>query len=161
MNNREKEVIYILNVVRAYPQLFASSVLLIYPERSENEQLLNDTFYYRSLLNTLLNLSPGSLLLPNKNCYASAQCHSRQSGITGYVGHERKKSDCIKKQYYNAECCDYGHDDALDIVLSLLIDEGVPSLGHRSACLGDYEKLGVSIQMHKEWKYNAVLDFHY
>lgn len=161
MNTREKEVIYILNLVRTYPQLFASSVLLKYPERSENYYLLNDTFYFRSLLNSLLVLRQEVLLVPDKKCYESAQCHALQSGTTGYIGHERMKSDCLKKQYFSAECCDYEHNDALEIVLSLLIDEGVPSLGHRSACLGDYEKLGVSIQMHKVWKYNAVLDFQY
>ena len=161
MNEQEKEVIYILNLVRTYPKLFANSVLKKYPERTGNEQLLKDTYYFQSLMDTLLAMQPGSLLLPDNLCYTSAQCHAYQSGITGYDGHERKRADCRKKEYYDGECCDYGNDDPLEIILSLLIDEGVESLGHRSICLGDYEKIAVSIQPHKVWKFNTVLDFHY
>ena len=161
MSATEKEVIYILNLVRSYPKLFANTVLKKYPEHSGNESLLDDKYYFQSLLDTLLVMQPGVILLPDKLCYTSAQCHAYQSGITGYEGHERKKVECKEKRYFNGECCDYGNDDALEIVLSLLIDEGVETLGHRRICLDSYQKLGVSIQPHKEWRFNAVLDFYF
>jgi hypothetical protein len=77
------------------------------------------------------------------------------------VGHERKTQDSKLKKHYYGECCDYGHNDALEIVLSLLIDEGIPSLGHRDVCLSNYVKLGVAIQPHKRYGTNTVLDFYY
>ena len=161
MSVGEKNVIYILNLIRTCPVLFTNTVLLKYPERSGNYHLLNDTFYFQSLVKTLLSMKPAPLLFPDKDCYTSARCHAIQSGITGYVGHERKKAECEKKRSYNGECCDYGNDDPLDIVLSLLIDEGVNSLGHRSICLGEYAKVAVSVQPHKAWRYNTVIDFKY
>ena len=161
MSAAEKNMIYVLNLVRANPKLFVNTVLLKYPGRSGQDHLLNDSFYFQSLVKTLLVLKPLSILQPDKECYSSAHCHALLSGISGYVGHERQNIDCERITYFNGECCDYGHNDPVDIILSLLIDEGVESLGHRSICLGEYEKLGVSVQPHKVYGYNAVLDLHF
>jgi hypothetical protein len=161
MNEEEKNVIYILNLVRTNPKLFANTVLKKYPSLSGKDHLVHDSYYYQSLVTTLLTLEPKQMLNPDNLCYSSAQCHASTSGISGYVGHERKRKDCKEKRYYNAECCDYGNSDALEIVLNLLIDKGVPSLGHRDACLANYSKIGVSIQPHSKYGANTVLDFHY
>lgn len=161
LSKSEKEVIYILNLVRSYPVLFAKTVLKQYPGLSGNGYLAEDTYYFKSLVDKLLTLEPMQMLYPDKTCFASAKSHAYQSGITGYVGHERKTPDSKLKKHYYGECCDYGRKDALEIVLSLLIDEGIPSLGHRDICLSNYTKLGVSIQPHKKYGTNAVLDFYY
>ena len=149
----EKEVIYVLNLVRMDPALFANTVLPKYP--------VTHSPYYESLLVKLRTIKPLGALASDSLCFVGAKCHAVNSGIEGYVGHERGTQECRDKWYFNGECCDYGHDKALDIVLSLLIDDGVPSLGHRNICLSKYVKLGVSIQPHKLYRYNAVLDFHY
>ena len=49
----------------------------------------------------------------------------------------------------------------LEIVIQLLIDQGVSSLGHRYICLGTYARVGVSIKPHKSYGTNCVLDFGY
>jgi hypothetical protein len=157
----EKDVIYILNLIRTYPELFAKTVLKKYPAVSGNNYLSNDVYYFKSLVDTLLALSPKKMLYPDNICFTSAKAHAYQSGINGYIGHERKLKDARLKKYYAGECCEYGHKEPLDIVLALLIDEGIPSLGHRIICLTDYAKLGVSIQPHKKYRINTVLDFYY
>lgn len=157
----EKEVIYILNLVRSYPALFAKTVLNKFPSLPGRNYLPKDVVYYQSLKDTLLTLKPKSLLYPDSLCFVSARCHAIQSGIEGTKGHTRTTGDCIKNTHYNAECCDYGNKDPLAIVLSLLIDLRVPSLGHRKACLDNYKLLGVSIRPHELFGSNAVLDFYY
>ena len=161
MSNAEKNVIYILNLIRTNPALFAKTVLQKYPAVSGKNYLTNDTYYYQSLISTLLAMQPQELLNPDNACYNSAKCHAYSSGVAGYVGHVRRSKDCKIKKHYYGECCDYGNADPLDIVLSLLLDEGVPSLGHRNICLGDYTKIGVSIQPHRKYGNNTVLDFYY
>ena len=52
-------------------------------------------------------------------------------------------------------------NDALSILMALLIDQNVSSLGHRFLCLSEYGRLGVSIQPHTGYGYNAVLYFYY
>lgn len=157
----EKEIIYILNLIRMNPVLFANTVVKNYPQKSGEGYLVNSD-YYKSLLDTLKKIRPRTqLLMPDQSCFNSAKCHALYSGATGYVGHERSTAECKAKEFFNAECCDYGHNNPLDIVMSLLIDEGVPSLGHREACLGFYKKIGVSVQTHQRYGFNAVLDFIY
>ena len=160
MTASEKEVIYILNLVRMNPKLFANTVVKKYPD-SNGQGYLRNSGYYMSLLDTMLGLKPIRLLYPDSLCFAGAQCHAIHSGAEGYVGHTRSAELCEKKWYYNGECCDYGHKIPLDVIMSLLIDEGVISLGHRVICLSDYKRIGVAIQPHKTYEYNAVMDFHY
>ena len=160
LTDEEKELIYILNLVRVNPPLFASTVLSKYPEYS-GEENLRSASEYKSLLDTLKKLKPLSPLSPDSLCFISARCHAISSGQTGYVGHDRKTRECTAKEKYHAECCDYGHADPLAIVMSLLIDQDVPSLGHRYACLGAYTGIGVSVQPHKIYSFNTVLDFYY
>ncbi|MDZ4794597.1 MAG: hypothetical protein SGI83_09990 [Bacteroidota bacterium] len=153
MSTAEKEVIYILNLARTNPALFANTVIKKYPAGRSH--------YYSSLLDTMLVLKQVKLLYPDSLCFAGALCHAQNSGKEGYVGHTRSTEECRSKWYYNGECCDYGHNRPLDIIMSLLIDEGVESLGHRKICLAGYKKIGVSIQPHTTYGHAAVLDFHY
>ena len=159
MTDQEKDVIWILNMARTQPRLFCETVVRKYAAYSLNDEL-EGTTWYKSLVTTMSSMKPVNLLEPNQDCYNSAQCHSYNSGVKGYEGHVRQGS-CLTKEFYDAECCDYSNDEAIDIVMSLLIDENVPSLGHRTICLNPYKTVGVSIQPHKKWVHNAVLDFHY
>ena len=61
---------------------------------------------------------------------------------------------------YYGSTMSYGFKSAIDIVIQLLIDYKVRDLGHRIIMLDpNQKKLGVSIQDHKIYSYNAVLDF--
>ena len=154
----EKDVLWILNMARRNPQLFASTVVRNYPDSTEQFRLKN-VAEYKSLLTTLEKTKKLTMLVPDSLGWISAKCHALSSGLAGYVGHERQGNACKGKTFFNAECCDYGNNEPLDIIMNLLIDEDVPSLGHRDILLSDYHKAGVSIQPHKTYGYNAVIDF--
>lgn len=160
MSIEEKNVIYILNLMRKNPALFARTVIAKYPSSAGQGWLVNIE-EYKSLLDTMLKMRPLNLLQPDKKCYISAQCHAATTGPNGYVGHARIDEDCKKQFYYNGECIDYGYDKALDIIMHLMIDEGVSSLGHRLICISSYSGLGVSIQPHKTYGHMTVMDFVY
>ena len=147
----EKEVYYYLNLARMNPTLFAKTFLM------DRVGALR-TSYQKSLYKDLLDTKPLPVLKPDKSLWKSAKCHAEQSGKTGYVGHTRH-GGCTST--YSGECCSYGINSGLGMVLQLLIDEGIESLGHRKICLRDYTTLGVAIRKHKGYGTNAVLDFGY
>jgi len=160
MNDTEKEVIYILNLVRINPALFCETVLKPYPKLREEMEHYTSSGYFTSLVNTLSQMQPVNILYPDSLCFVSADCHAIQSGKAGYTGHDRTK-ECAKLQHLMGECCDYGFNNPLDILMDLLIDEDVPTLGHREICLSlRYDKIGVSIQPHTTYRYNTVMDFY-
>jgi len=148
MTKKEMEVIQYLNVARMYPLWFIKFANLRHPKTANEISLVN-------LLKTMKGIS--TTLQVDSLLFESAKCHAVSSGLQGYVGHERI-GKC--KSYFWGECCDYGNEDALEIIKALLIDEGVPNLGHRIICLNaNYQKVGVSIQPHTLYRVNAVLDF--
>ena len=158
LSAEEKEVIYILNLVRSHPLLFVNTVLAKYPSSTDKAYLLKDKKYYMSLIKALSEMALQKVFDADKLCYESAFCHSVESGIKGYTGHDRLNKNCEDKRHYMGECCDYGNSEPLEIVLSLLIDEGVPSLGHRKILLGNYSQIGLSIKPHKKYETNTVID---
>jgi uncharacterized protein YkwD len=143
----EKKLYYWLNLVRMNPKLFADTYLSDLRNSKDADE--------SSLFLELQKQTPLPVLKPNRKLFESAKCHATESGESGYVGHERNK--CT--QYFRGECCQYGLSSAFAIITRLLIDKGVPSLGHRRICLGIYTELGVSIQPHKSYGVNTVLDF--
>jgi len=161
MSASEKEVIYILNLARTNPSLFANTVIKQYPGKTGKLNLNKSNYYYSSLLDTMKSLRQINLLYPDSLCYVSANCHAVNSGKEGYVGHERSTAECKKKKYFSGECCSYGSSKPLEIVMSLLIDEDTPSLGHRFLLLCSFPRIGVSIQPHKTYGTDAVIDFTY
>jgi hypothetical protein len=61
-----------------------------------------------------------------------------------------------------SENIDFGFSNSLDIICHLLLDCGVPSLGHRFTLIDQKYKLntvGVSIQPHPSYTWCAVIDF--
>ncbi|MEI6900319.1 MAG: CAP domain-containing protein [Bacteroidota bacterium] len=149
LSQSEKELYYYLNLVRIAPQKFAKLYL-------KDLQGSKDP-YKSSLLRELRTLKPMKALSPERKLFNSAKCHAVESGKRGYTGHNRFKCE----EYFSGECCSYGLGNAKEIIISLLVDQGVSSLGHRKICLDQYySRLGASIQPHKSWGVNAVLDFN-
>ncbi len=139
---------------------FESTVVSQYPEFSGKAQLRSSS-YYKSLIVTLKKLKPLNILVPDKSCFESAKCHALSSGKAGYLGHDRLTKNCRNAIFYFGECISYGYNNPLEIVMALLIDEDVPSLGHRINFLGDFNTVAVSVQPHAIYRYNAVIDLAY
>ena len=157
LTENEKNIFLILNLVRINPKVFCEAILKSYrPPEGYALDFLEDDRYFLSLINELLVLTPMNPVLPDKLLWKSAKCHAEDSGKRGYVGHARR--GCFLPDLYS-ECCSYGFDSAIDIVLQLLIDYEVPNLGHRKILLDFNQKfLGVSVMPHNTYLYNAVLD---
>lgn len=159
LSANEKDVLAILNMVRMNPPLFAKTVLTKFPKRAYEADIDQTTEYF-SLMQTLLSTKPLPLLQPDSLCWVSARCHAQTSGQTGYVGHDRLSDSCSKLLHYLGESCQYGYKEPVDMILSLLVDRGVPSLGHRNMLLGSYSRVGPAIAPHTMYGTTLVLNFY-
>lgn len=156
MTDLEKDVVMYINLARLYPKKFAKLEVEKYEHAEGYGVLPSFPQYKKSLLETLNSMDAVCALQPDYTCYQFAYCWAEESGRLGVIGHDRISCE----SGYFAECCSYGAYTAIDIALQLLIDDGVPSLGHREICLSTkWPNVGVSHQPHSKWRWCTVLDF--
>ena len=160
LNEEEKKVILFMNMARHDGPLFARTFLQSYIQ----EKNLETSSYIRSLQRDLKHTTGLVSLIPEKDLTAVAQGHARKSGNKGSTGHSgfKKRFEPLLGNPYTqvGENCSYGYEQAIDIVISLLIDEGIKSLGHRHSILSeDFNSIGVAIRPHKSYRINCVMDF--
>jgi hypothetical protein len=163
LSENEKEVIVLINLARMDGKRFWAHIAAPYIATHE----IDASRYTRSLekdLNTLPYLEP---LSANKTLYEAALRHARASGKSGQVGHrssagtfEQRLSPLQSHFTVLLENCDYGSEEAIDIVMNLMIDEGITDTGHRTNMLSkQVNSVGVAISEHRTYRYNCVQVF--
>lgn len=156
MSKQTRECIRFMNLSRMYGEKFANIYL---------DSMPNKNRYVESLIATLKKREPALPLRPSPNLWGSAVSHAIISGFKGAYGHGGFDTRMLIFQPFSfgnitGENCDYGHKNGLDIALSLLIDKGVPSLGHRYNILNpDFSRIGGARFPHKTYEWNAVFNY--
>ena len=160
LNEEEKKVVLLMNMARHDGPLFEETFLQSYIEDNH----MKKSKYVKSLTRDLRKISGLQPLKIEKDLTAVAQGHANKTGKSGRVGHQgfNKRFEPLMGNPYNhvGENCSYGYELAIDIVLSLLIDEGISDVGHRKNILNEeFNSVGVAIRPHKGYRVNCVIDF--
>ena len=162
LNEEEKKVVFYMNIARCYPKYFLDSLFLPY---AKERGIATKTMYYTTLVKTLRSMQPVQALVFRADLYPYTLAHAQDMGKSGKMGHDSSKGVSFEKRLekfdgYTGENCQYGYADALDIVMDLILDEGIPSMGHRDNILmKEFTHTAVSIQPHKTYGVNCVIDF--
>ena len=159
LTQAEKDVILYCNLARLDGPTFINQYLGKLKGSSNS--------YEKSLLEDLATIKNLPMLKPNSKLAKAAKYHVDDIGPKGLVQHESSDgTNCgnrVRKYYkggYIGENIDFGPSAAMDIVLDLLIDQDVESLGHRKNILNlNFTRIGVSIGAHKEYRNCCVQDF--
>ena len=160
LTEEEKKVILFMNLARHDGALFSVTFLESYIEAGEMEM----SSYVKSLMRDLKKVSRLKPLIPEEDLTSVAQGHATTSGKSGHVGHkdfDRRFKPLMGNPYQKVgENCSYGYEKAIDIVITLLVDEDVKNLGHRKNILNEgFNSVGVAIRPHKNYRTNCVTDF--
>lgn len=163
LTRQEKNVLYIINLCRINPKLFEATYLKRYLKENPDEK----GSYASSLKRKLKSMDALFPFQPDSLISLAAQIHAKDYGEKGKEGHgglygspegRMKHFGCIGD--ITAECCDYGMETATEIILHLLVDNGVAGVGHRKILLDpELRRTGISIQPHKQYDVNCVMDF--
>lgn len=164
LSEQEKQVILLCNLARMDGALFAATYLA---QHTPNDP---SNWYIASLYRDLQSVKGRQPLYPDRRLYATAAYHAADMGRSGRTGHTSSDgTDFADRVYgglgektYIAENCSYGYnnDQAINIVVQLLVDANVPSLGHRKNILNpDLSAIGVAIAPHAIYEYMCVMDF--
>jgi hypothetical protein len=160
MTQEEKDVIFYLNMVRLNPSLFAETYLQKYLD----EHKMNNSPIARELKGELKRTNPMDMLHWIPQLQEAAVNYADTSGMKGLIGHidfRKRMRPFIKRYSTTGENCSYGTTGALEIVIDLLLDEGIVDRGHRRNILNsEYKFVGVAIRDHNSrYKRVCVMDF--
>ncbi len=178
LTSLEKNVVFEINRVRRDPKEYAAKIIALkkylngklikFPGEVASLQTSEGAKAIDECYEALLNTNPLDTLGPSRGLSFAAKDHVEDQGETEEIGHTGSdgSSPFQRIERYGSwissagENIDYGNNDAQRIVMSLLIDDGVPSRGHRENILSPkYGKVGVSCGSHKLYRYMCVIDF--
>lgn len=163
LTTEEKKVIQLINLARMDGAAFLKRIAIPYIQKNS----FDDDEFVESLHNDLkktLGLHP---LKPAEKLWESAAHHAYDMGHKGLIGHESSDGTPHHiriKRYHQAdhvaESLCYGYNEALDIVMQLLLDEAIETRTNRYNILNsNLHHIGLSIKPHREYDHNAVIDF--
>ena len=178
LTGEEKAVILEMNKVRTNPKAYADYLKmekqyydgmkvkkpgLVILLTNEGIAAVDECIEY------LEKAEPQRMLYPDEALYKAARDLAKEQSQNGETGHEGKDgTDFADRVNYHSEKAyrslgeniSYGRDKAFDILLQLLIDDGVPSRGHRVNIMSpDYEYCGVAIAPHPLSGYVCLIDY--
>ncbi len=167
LSAEEKRVLLLVNLARADGAVFCKEYVDKYIR--SNPAFQNNVFA-QSLYTDLKKVKGLPPLRPSMKLCNSARAHAQDIGQKGMKGHQSSngmKFDTRVARYVGSyrglgENISYGtaHNNAMPIVLELLIDNNNKDYGHRRNILSpSFETLGISIQPHTKYGYTCVQDF--
>ncbi len=111
---------------------------------------------------------PVGALRPSQGLSRAAQDHVRDQGPSGGLGHDGKDGSrmCDRANRYGkwsgkvGENISYGRSDARDVVIQLIVDDGIRSRGHRTNIFDpDFRIVGVACGEHSGYRVMCVTTF--
>jgi uncharacterized protein YkwD len=171
----ERDVLNEINQARANPQLYASYLEKLKPlysgkeyRRTGHPALLTEEGLVAvdEAIKFLQTVKPLTPLTFSQGLYLAAQSHVKDQSSSGGIGHKGSDSMLVEQRVKPfgtwqggiGENITYGDDSARERVLTWLVDDGVPSRGHRRRLLSsDYNVAGISCGSHPEFNTMCVL----
>jgi len=179
LTNEEKNTLLYMNLIRIDGEKFYYTFLEDYISnynekvkkyRNYNElKISGNNAYYTSLLKHVKGIKNLPMFYPDEKLSSISKSHAIDLNKNNIDTHESSNGESfagrVSKHFPKkamSENIDFGFSNSLDIVCHLLLDCGVPSLGHRFNLLDQKYKLntvGISIQPHPSYTWCAVIDF--
>lgn len=176
----EEEIVQVLNHVRTDPKEFALRELkpllncydgLIYkPPQLESilVQTVEGIAALEECITFLQKAEPIAPLMLDNGLGHAAQDHVKDIGSSGKTEHAGSDGSSMSDRMdrygeWQGTCGEniaLGTDDARAIVVQLLVDDGIPTRGHRTNIMNDeYRVVGIAVGQHCKFKKVCVMDF--
>lgn len=178
LSQPEKNIIIEINLLRADPARYAerhiaplarhyNRKMLYYP--GDKPLLTKEgVSALHECVRVLKQHRPLPLLIPDKGLSMAAREHVKDQSKTGKTGHNGSDNSTMRNRIERygswkiriGENIAYGGINARQIVIYLLIDDGISHRGHRKNFLNpEFRKAGIATGNHPEYGIMSVMDF--
>ncbi len=176
LTDEEKNLVLAMNLIRHDPPRYAR--LYVYPQLQHFEgnilhipgkvplRTQEGASAVRELYDELLETKPAPLFEPSEGLSRASADHAAYMKRTGSTDHEGQGGIPARASRHGrwvgslAENLQWGTTNAHDAIMSLMVDDGIPSRGHRVNILNpEYTKVGVAIDEHPQWKLSYVIKY--
>lgn len=165
-SDEERQLYLLINLARTSPRKFWDHVAKVYLDT------VAPNSYIASLEEDLTTMEPREPYHPDQRLIDAASYHAYDIGSSGITGHNSsdgtgfvaraKRFVQCYGSFSAGECCSFGSSNAIDIVMQLLVDEGVESHGHRNNLLSPkYTMVGLKMFFHSQYQTCCVIDHAY
>jgi|GEM_PF-337967 hypothetical protein len=162
LSDTEKRMVFYINLARMDGKRFAKEIIPLYVHY--NPYVNMESEYFRSLLRELVLLEelPPFLVHPLLNRLAKEKAISLKNEThISHSGSDERFDKIFKAGGLAAgENIQAGDEDPLNVVMSLLVDEGVSDYGHRRNLLDSYfSHIGLSHGSQRIYDYITIMEF--
>ncbi|MFT5224411.1 MAG: hypothetical protein ACI8XX_000154 [Polaribacter sp.] len=174
----EKEVLAQMNLARTNPKEFSKAIIK-YRSYYDSQGMVHipgeitlgtneGVEAVDEAIRALAEQSPIAAIKPSKGMSAGARDHVKDQGPKGDTGHSGSDgSDPFTRvnrygewDVTAGENISYGADTGVGVILQLIIDDGVPSRGHRENIFNaNFLVSGVACGSHKVYRHMCVINY--
>lgn len=173
----KNQVITELNKIRTNPKSYITSLneyiswfdgnILNKPGSEYEIETKEGAEAYKDAIEFLKKQKPQKALVFDEEVTKASQSHADDIGQTNGMSHigsdgkdnYQRLSEYIDWETFLAECIDFGGTTGKEVIIALLVDDGVPEKDHRLSIFSkEAQNFGVGVAYHNECEICTVID---
>lgn len=155
-------------ILKEYISYFTNNDNILYRPNATPIETYDGVKSYENAISFLKRQRPVNTLTYDERISKAAQEHANDLGILGLFTHDSKDGKNVSERIdkyceWEVACCeniDLGGRTGVDVIVSLLVDDGLENKVHREHLFRpEFTHVGIGVSKHKDYETVVVIDY--